>query len=480
MQELTKWWKSRYGSDGAPWLLLGKGPTFARSGEFDLAGYRTVALNHVVRELPVDIASAIDIDVVSDCADAIRRNAKFLMVPRHPHVKNKATGRKLEDFFNEIPVLKEFSEQGKLIWYNLGPDHPEEGAPIYEYGMFSAEVVTKILAQLGVKKIRTLGVDGGTKYAGTFKDFEGKRLNNDQATFNTQFMGIASAIWKHNLDFGPLVPESPMRIFIGCDESQVLGAKIFEYSVRKRSSITAVCDDMLLVDMPWPKDPKNQPRTQFSFKRFVIPALMGYKGRAVYVDADMQVLRDFRGMWETDFAGATVLHCAPSSPERPKQFSVLLLDCNRLKWDIKEIVAGLDRGDYDYDKLMKHICIEPPENVREGLSSDWNSLEEYTPGKTGLIHYTDMHTQPWVSRKNKNGDLWLTDLRSALKEGFVSRDELHAAAQKGYLRPSLMMQLKIPRRLWPSFTKLGAGLLDRRFKPHQALATRLEAAKPKA
>jgi hypothetical protein len=264
-----------------------------------------------------------------------------------------------------------------------------------------------------------------------------------------------------------------MRIFIGCDRSQLLGARVFEYSVRKRSSISVVCNTMPDVAAPMPKDPKNQPRTEFSFKRFAIPELMGYAGRAVYVDADMQVLGDFREVWETDFAGATVLHCASSTPGRPRQFSVLLLDCSRLRWDIRKIVDGLDQGRYDYERLMRDLCIEPAGNVREGLSSDWNSLEEYTAGKTGLIHYTDMHTQPWVSHRNRNGDLWLRDLREALKEGFILRDELYAAAEMGHLRPSLLWQLKVPKRFWPPFTRYGARFLDWRFKPHAALASRL-------
>jgi hypothetical protein len=45
-----------------PWLIFGKGPSFSERGRFDLSPYRTLSLNHVVREGPVDVAHAIDLD----------------------------------------------------------------------------------------------------------------------------------------------------------------------------------------------------------------------------------------------------------------------------------------------------------------------------------------------------------------------------------------------------------------------------------
>ena len=59
-----------------PWLVLGKGPTFARRGEFDLTGFHRFALNHVVRELSVQIAHMIDADV----AEARRDDPRLLVV----------------------------------------------------------------------------------------------------------------------------------------------------------------------------------------------------------------------------------------------------------------------------------------------------------------------------------------------------------------------------------------------------------------
>jgi hypothetical protein len=114
MIELREWIRSRP-FDDKPWLLLGKGPTFSRRGEFPLDKYNLMGLNNVVAEQKVDVAHIIDIDVVEKCADALRDNCRFLVIARRPHVKFRPSEKRLEDYFGEIPMLKELDEQGRLV-----------------------------------------------------------------------------------------------------------------------------------------------------------------------------------------------------------------------------------------------------------------------------------------------------------------------------------------------------------------------------
>jgi hypothetical protein len=231
------------------------------------------------------------------------------------------------------------------------------------------------------------------------------------------------------------------------------------------------------VAAPTPKNPENQAHTEFSFNRFAIPKRAGYKGRAVYLDADMLVLRNFQELWDIPFDRASVLYAPSSSPKRIRQFSVLLLKCDELAWDVNDIIMALDRENYDYQNLMNNLCIEPNERVQPLIPSDWNSLEEYQPGKTALIHYTDMHTQPWVSCKNPNGDLWVKCLREAIKADVISFDEVKDAVTRGFARPSLLNQLKLPKRYWPFFTAYIGPIIDRNYKPHRKLRRRLKSLK---
>lgn len=502
MTAVLQWWTDA--EKAANWLIIGKGPSFEQRASYDLTGFRIISLNHIVREMPVEIAHMIDLDVLRDCAEAIETNARFLLMPRVPHVHGKPQEKTLEALQADYPVLKSMSDQNRLLWYNMAPSPAPHALSPWQYkkqasktgsgkanaptaesfivpmGHFSGEVVTTLLGMLGAKKIRTLGLDGGQSYAAQFSDLEKSRLDNGHQSFDVQAHGIADAIQRYDLDYGPLNSETPMRFFIGTDESQLLGAKLLEYSIRKHATISSTFDDMMHVQAPKPRDAANQARTNFSFNRFAIPALAGYKGRAVYVDADMQVFRDPRELWDTPFDGAKVLHAPSSSPNRPSQLSVLLMDCSRLDWKLENIIQDLDEGRLTYDSLMKEFRLEPEGSLQPKISPDWNSLEEYHDGRTGLIHYTDMDTQPWVNRRNPNGDQWVGYLKSALHEEFISWEELREAQAKGYLRPSLMWQLKLPRKLWPLFNRTFARVLDFSFKPHQSLFTRVQSDRAQA
>jgi hypothetical protein len=188
------------------------------------------------------------------------------------------------------------------------------------------------------------------------------------------------------------------------------------------------------------------------------------------------VFHDLRELWEMPFEGSsTVMYAPPSDPKRSKQTSVMLLDCGRLRWDLDEIVRDLDAGRYGYGALMADIGLEPEADVRAGIPTDWNSLEEYVPGRTRLLHYTDTNTQPWVSRRNRNGGLWMQALCAALADGFVTDADIQEAANLGNVRPSLPMQLRVKPERWPMFRRVVAPVVDAGYKPHRKLRQRLGA-----
>ncbi len=70
----------------------------------------------------------------------------------------------------------------------------------------------------------------------------------------------------------------------------------------------------------------------------------------------------------------------------------------------------------------------------------WNSLEHYD-SQTRLIHYTDMDTQPWVSPLNRNGPLWLDEVRLMIRTGALGLSEVRQEIELGYFRPSLMDEI---------------------------------------
>jgi lipopolysaccharide biosynthesis glycosyltransferase len=235
---------------------------------------------------------------------------------------------------------------------------------------------------------------------------------------------------------------SPVQVYVGSQDAQMLGVKVLEFSIRAHTSAPVVVFPLheAKIEFPMPRDPKNRPRTPFSFQRFYIPALQQYRGRAIYLDSDMQVFRDILEVWNLPFGGADLLAARePGESSRRPQFSVMLLNCDELKWNLTDIVAALDRHELTYETLMYDMAVA--RSIQAAIDPSWNSLERYVPGETGLLHYTDMPTQPWVSLDNRNGHIWVRDLIAAVDAGFISRDFVKQHVDQGYVRPSLLYQL---------------------------------------
>ena len=82
-----------------------------------------------------------------------------------------------------------------------------------------------------------------------------------------------------------------------------------------------------------------------------------------------------------------------------------------------------------------------PSLAQPCIGPEWNSMERYAEGRTALLHYTDMHRQPWVSCANPLGHLWVASLRQAMSAGAITRQEVARHVAAGHVRPSLLAQL---------------------------------------
>lgn len=241
-----------------------------------------------------------------------------------------------------------------------------------------------------------------------------------------------------------------IRVFVGTDESQMVAAGVLEHTLRKSTrrplEVTPLCG----LPVPMPQDPRNRPRTPFSFARFLIPSLCGYQGRAIYLDADMIVFRDIAQLFDLPFGGARVLctrqERTPPGFKAGRQMSVLLLDCSRLDWKAEEVVAGLDRGAYSYEQLMGDLCIVPPGEIAETIPPEWNCLEHFEQGSTALLHYTELPRQPWRNGQNPLRWLWIQCFDEALKAGFLRPEEVEQAIARGYMDREFAGRLKGPPR----------------------------------
>src|SRR5262245_20822299 len=114
-------------------------------------------------------------------------------------------------------------------------------------------------------------------------------------------------------------------IGVGCVEAQWLPFAVLRHSIQRRTKHAVRVEPLYQagIEVPVPREPKNQQKTPFSFQRFVIPEARCFQGRAMYLDSDMLVFEDIASVFARDFGDANVLAV-------PRETSVMLLDCERL------------------------------------------------------------------------------------------------------------------------------------------------------
>ncbi len=437
-----------------PWLVLGKGPSFSFRNTIDLEHYTTISLNHVVARQKVFIAHIIDMDVLDDVGAELAEQAEWLLMPFHPHVKWRASELSLNDFAATVPVLQDFEKRGRLLWYNLHSGAAADKTPIVR-GTFSASVVINLLGHLGVKNVRSLGVDGGNRYSDQFRHLSDTTLlANGHESFDVQFSEIAASTQRFSMSYEKVI--DPIRIFVGADDSQMVAGRVLEHSIRMHTQHPVEVFFMCNMPVLPPKDKKNRPGTGFSFNRFLIPKLAGYRGKAIYIDADMLVFDDIAKLWNLPMDQRKVL-CSTQT-KTPKgwedgdnndhgegrywtagrQMSVMLMDCSQLDWDVDEIIRGLDEERYSYKELMAEFCILDDDEIGDTIPNEWNCLEWYEQDRSCLVHFTVVPTQPWKNDKNALDRLWAKAFEEAVAADAVSIDLIEESVRRKWIKPSLL------------------------------------------
>jgi hypothetical protein len=244
-----------------------------------------------------------------------------------------------------------------------------------------------------------------------------------------------------------------INIFVGCADSEQLPFKVLEYSIRKNTDheISILPLGNVGIKIPTPIDPGNRARTTFSFQRFLIPELMGYKGKAIYLDSDMIVFKDIGELYSEDVESVVLR-------THDYDTSVILINCDRADWNIETIVRNLDQQCVSYQGLFSDL-----QKLGSPISPIWNSHDRLLDGnphgykkeKTALLHYTTTKTQPWLARGHPLEHLWFEYLYEMLELQIMSKQFVEDAVTNRYLRPSILYQIRnrslssadLPRRV---------------------------------
>jgi hypothetical protein len=435
-------WFSQHVLPEEPWLILGKGPSFAFRNSYDLSAYHLFCLNHVVREQAVLVAHVIDLDVVQACADVLEDHARFLVMPWYPHVENRPGSHSLEELQRSVPLLQRLAEAGRLLWYDLSTSPLRHGAwPVVQATYFSAEAALSLLALAGARRVRTLGVDGGTDYSSNFDDLRQKTLlANGRASFDLQFEGFARTILGTGVNVAPLNIPSPVRIYVAHTPAETLPVAVLRHSIRRRASLSVEFLTLPIDARPLPD--KMSPALVLS------PRAHG--------------VADVRPLWMRQ-AGEGEVILPACSPQRKDVVIGLALVGPGMGSEVAHL-ATLLRAGVSAAQLRATLRAL----IWTGLHPDWNPDARYHPDRSRFVHYPQDGSEPWLSRAHPLGHLWVRELLDGVARGFITAELVAAEIRRGHVRPSLAYQVEHLVEE-PLLVPRVARVLDQGFRPSEGV-----------
>ncbi|MEE9494797.1 MAG: hypothetical protein V3W04_15665 [Gammaproteobacteria bacterium] len=175
-----------------------------------------------------------------------------------------------------------------------------------------------------------------------------------------------------------------VRIFVGTEATQFRAERVLIWSILQVRDPARVYEIYLMNDLEG--FDRSRWKTGFTNYRYAIPALAGKYGRAIYNDADQIYFTDPARLFDSDMQGNAVLSI------NDKETSVMLLDCEKLAslWELYD-AQHIDNHYHKYFRKKVH-----DKGLWGNMSPAWNSRDfEYVSGKSHLLHFTTLHTQPW-------------------------------------------------------------------------------------
>jgi hypothetical protein len=226
----------------------------------------------------------------------------------------------------------------------------------------------------------------------------------------------------------------PFRVYIGWDRREPEAYDVAAFSLRRRASVPVEIQPIKLHDMQernlYRRGTDPLASTEFTYSRFLTPALADYRGWALFCDCDFLWLGDIAGLL-TYTATAKAVYCVQhdyrpkettkmdgavqSSYPRKNWSSLMLFNCEhpavrRLTPEIVNQESGA------YLHRMQWV----PDDEIGALPTEWNWLEGWNEkpaqGTPKAVHFT--RGGPWFDnwRNVDYGNLWLAERDDMLRQ----------------------------------------------------------------
>lgn len=249
-----------------------------------------------------------------------------------------------------------------------------------------------------------------------------------------------------------MIQNKRVRVFIGSGEASILERKTLIHSLRKTTQkpldiyvFNGTHNSIELNDgepylAPMSLKIKYRNVTEFSLYRYLIPEICNFQGKAIYVDSDTICLTDIGILFDTPMSGYDFLAKKDAYTGTDLWgLSVMLIDCDKCRFDLELIMNEIDRGFYslaDFTGMSQAFLARRSYSIAE-LDPRWNVFD-YWDRHTYLIHYTNLHAQPWKYQNHPYGELWFEYFQEAIESGYITAEDIKLSIDRGYVRRNLL------------------------------------------
>jgi len=168
--------------------------------------------------------------------------------------------------------------------------------------------------------------------------------------------------------------DAELRVFIGFDHRQPISYNVLQFSILRRCSVPVSITPLVLPTLPM----QRQGLTPFTYSRFLVPYLCGFRGLALFMDLDMLVLDDLAKLEMEPGKAVMVVDTEP----RFERASVMLFDCAH--YHNRRLTP-------EYIEAANDLHVIGWTDRIGFLDKRWNHLVGYDPepeAKPSIIHYT--------------------------------------------------------------------------------------------
>lgn len=181
-----------------------------------------------------------------------------------------------------------------------------------------------------------------------------------------------------------------VRVFIGYDPRQPLAYNVLQHSIVEKSSVPVSITPLILHQLPI----SRRGLTQFTYSRFLVPYLCGFKGKAIFMDADMVVDGDVAELIQYSAAAVNVMQEQPAF----EWASMMVFDCEKCTTLTPEFIEDPANGLFDFawaDEIGS-------------IPTEWNHCVGYVEPKGAKLYHFTQGLPCWFETSGEAEDAaWL-------------------------------------------------------------------------